>query len=717
MSKHPLARRARLLAARTSVRQPAYGDGMFFFTRPVGAPMNYPEGRGENRNMNPRGEFAVTTGYTSGGDFLGDYYADGANTRPGGYGDGGFYFLQKFGQPAGGYGDVAMLNAPPSYGDVAMEEPQVIRMGFAGAVEAQYGAAGDHPGTLPQVRGMDIDIKTSSSGRPSGRGGQRAQTATVASPETVAAFEKAAEDYGRARFWYYVWNRNQSRKVGDVSRAEFRKRSEAFDAAKVAYETAREALLAGVPATFDRRGLGTNAVGTAFNKYELSLIEKGSLAEAYRNVKGKERTHAGSVFNALRDDLKKPFKGDYSNMTLDEALAIARGYFMSDVQSRMVDPGVDAHGTDVRDIWGKEALKNVDKTDFDAMSRAKRPIDQFVAALFTKSFRKQYKDARNAQDQARGNVTSQLLVNKEEFERLRAQAVEVATALATIAPAKSTATNAAQRAKTAADLAKSKRTETETKALGLDVAGTEAAAAATTQAATQADAAAKQAEAGLASVAAAFRALGQAGVSEKAAFDTIVRDARKSATDAGIDAQSAVARIEVVKAAKKAADDKAAADAAKAAADAAAGTVTTAQQAVDVAQRNLDTAKARLAQGQGTQAEVDAAQRALDEANARLTANKVEADRLAAAAAQAAANAQASANTAQALTERAENLGSKVPPGAMQPRGRGPKKVAEDKTSQAGGEGFFSKYSTELILGGAVLAIGGYFAWQKYYKK
>lgn len=695
MSKHPLARRARRLASRTHGSGQAYADGMFFFTRPVGAPINYPEGQGEVRNMSPRGEFAVTTGYTSGGEFLGDFYADGANTRPGGYGDGGFYFLQKVGQPVGGYGAVA---------EQVPEEPQVIRMGFAGIVDTGYGVA--RP-SVPGIRGATPNVTQTTGGRPSGRGGRggEATKASVATPETIAAFEKAADDYGRAKFWYYVWSKNQDRKVGDVSRAEFRKRSDAWDAARTAYATAKAALLEGVPATFDDKGIGTNDIGRAFNGYEDAFITNGYFSEAYRNVDGTKRTHAGSVFDALRDDLKKPLKGDYSDMTLDEAIAIARQYFMRDVQSRMVDPGEPGgKSTDVRDIWGKEALKYVDKSDENAMSRAMRPIQQFVTNLFTNDFRTQYKNERVKQDQIKANLTSRALNDKSTFESLRQKAVAEAAATDVLTAVKDTTSAAAQGAQRAADAAANKRTEAETKSLGMDVAGTEAAAAAATQSASQANTYAKQAEAAVAAAAAAFRTLGTGASTLRDGIATDVTNARKSATNASIDAQSAVARIEATKAAKKAADDKAAADAA-------ARTVDAAQQAVDAAQRNLDAVKARLAQGQATQADVDAAQRALDDAKGRLTSAQAEAARLADAATQ-------SAQNATDLNKRADDLGSKVPEGAVQPRGKGPmRKVGGDDIEQAGGEGFFSKYSTELILGGAILAIGGYFAWQKYGKK
>jgi len=693
MSKHPLARRASRRSFRPSGRQQTYGDGMFFFTRPVGAPINYPEGQGENRNMSPRGEYAVTTGYTSGGEFLGDYYADGANTRGGGYGDGAFYFLQKVGQPVGGYGDISM--------NVPSDEPQVVRMGFAGAVDEQYGAATP---TVPGIRGPSPRVTQTTGGRPSGRGGQRAQTATVASPETVAAFEKAADDYGRAKFWFYVWSNNQSRKVGEVSRAEFRKRSDAWNAARTAYDAAERALLAGVPATFDSKGIGTNAIGLAFNKYALSLIDNGYYAEAYRNAKGSERTHAGSVFDAIRDDLKDPLKGKYSGMSLDEAVAIARGYLSRDVQSRMVDPEVDARSADVVNIWGKDALKYVDKSDLDAMNLRKRPIDQLTKAVFTSAFRTQYQTERAKQDRARAGLTSGLLTNKQTFENLRQKVVTDAAAMVVVTRAKDAVLVAAQGAKNAEDAAKVKSTEAETRALGMDVAGTEAAAAAAMPFAAQADAFAKQAESALATATSALRTLGTSAASEKRAVETAVGQARMSATNAARYAQSAVARVESAKAAKKAADDKAALDAVT-------RTVESAQQAVDAAQRNLDAVKARLALGQATQMDVDAAQRALDEATGRLVAAQAEAARLAEAAKQ-------SAQAASDLDKRADDLGTKVPEGAVQPRGRGPlRKVETDKSTQAGGEGFFSKYSTEVILGGAVLAIGGYFAWQKYGKK
>ena len=222
--------------------------------------------------------------------------------------------------------------------------------------------------------------------------------------------------------------------------------------------------------------------------------------------------------------------------------------------------------------------------------------------------------------------------------------------------------------------------------------------------AAQADAFAKQAENALATATSALRTLGTSAASEKRTVDTAVGQARMSATNAARYAQSAVARIESAKAAKKAADDKAALDAVT-------RTVESAQQAVDAAQRNLDAVKARLAQGQATQADVDAAQRALDEATSRLVAAQAEAARLAEAAKQ-------SAQAASDLDKRADDLGTKVPEGAVQPRGKGPmRKVGGGDAEQAGGEGFFSKHSTELILGGAVLAIGGYFAWQKYGKK
>jgi len=694
MSKHPLARRARSLASRTHGRRDAYGDGMFFFTRPVGAPVNYPEGQGENRNMDPRGAFAVTTGYTSGGEFLGDYYADGANTRPGGYGDGAFYFLQKVGQPAGGYGDVAMQ---------APTEPPVVRMGFAGIINTDYGVATP---SVPGIRGVDVRSTRTRSDVGAGRGG-RATSASVADPATIAAFEKAGDDYGRAKFWYGVWGDNQRKKVGDISRAEFRKRSDQWNAARRAYETAKTALLAGTDATFDSRGLGTNALGKAFNSYELALIDNGYYAEAYRNVatSGK-RTHAGSVFDAMRQDLAGPLKGDYRSMTLDEAIDIAREYLFSDAQSRMVDPNDDPGGkaTDVKDIWGKEALKYVDKTDYDAVSRAMRPIQQLTGAIFTDDFRAKYKRKRNDQDRARAGLAQYYINSKSTFEDLRKTAVAQAAAQANLTAVKDTIARAGQSAKNAEDAALTKSTEAETKALGFDVAGTEAAAAAAGQFAATADTSAKQAEAAASSAAADLRTMGASGAADKRDIEQGAAQARRSATNAAQYAQSAVARIEAAKAGKKAAEDKAAADAA-------ATTAATAQQAVDAAQRNLDAVKARLAQGQATQADVDAAQRALDEANARLTAAKAEADRLA-------QTAQASAANAQSLNERADDLGTKVPEGAVQPRGKGPmRKVGGGDTEQAGGEGFFSKYSTELIIGGAILAIGGYFAWQKYGKK
>lgn len=788
MSKHPLARRARRLASRTRERGQAYADGMFFFTRPVGAPINYPEGRGENRNMSPRGEYAVTTGYTSGGEFLGDYYADGANTRSGGYGDGAFYFLQKFGQPAGGYGDVAMVQAPPAYGDVAMnipaDEPQVIRMGFAGAVEAQYGAAGDRPGKLPEVRGMVPDVKGASSGRPTGRsqtavpGGTPPEVA-VARPEVVAAFEAAAFAYGREKFWADFWNAQRG-DLSDVSKQEKAAASSKAASAKSALDSTAAELLRDLPFSreYTNKGQPTNEPTRLFDAYQNDLIAEGYYDQVFRNVESNgKRRYSGTMAKAIFRDIIKPLakkqwknherKGDqtlvFSKVDLDPYVSRARDYFLADPQSYIVE-GTDAsaQAQTYKDVLGTAGLRVTEgrgdyELDFpeqysDSNYRTKedRLEATYIYAgkklnpkLFTKNLNAVLKTARDKQVVARDALTARLPSVRAAWEATRKEIVEKAVAkeraTAQVVQAKNTATNVARNAENAADRAKTKRTEAETKALGLDVAGTEAASAASLQAAKDADAAAKQAESALASTAAAFRTLGDSGTSEKAALDAIVRSARVEAEQAAIDAQSTVARIEAAKAGKKAADDKAAAESA-------ARVVEAAQQGVDAAQRNLDAAKAKLAkiqeeqaalqaakatmapaqfaqreaqlaqQAMAAQAEVAAAERALGEATDKLALAKGEQVRRDQA-------AQQSEQKANDLNKRAEDIGaqvpeSKVPPGAVQPRLKGPmRKVETDKSAQAGGEGFFSKYSTELILGGAVLAIGGYFAWKKYGNK
>jgi hypothetical protein len=766
MSKHPLARRARRLASRTRERGQAYADGAFFFTRPVGAPINYPEGRGENRNMSPRGEYAVTTGYTSGGEFLGDYYADGANTRSGGYGDGAFYFLQKFGQPVGGYGDVAMVQAPPTYGDVAMnipaDEPQVIRMGFAGAVGAQYGVA--TPG-VTGVRSANPTLTGASSGRPGATGtgagaGADAQTgARGGRSDQGTRADKAAYDIipsalpelvaslvalGNAEYWKDFWSRARSVRrppgYSDESEKQYEVANTTYRDALRAARDKETAYLKGLP----KEG----GFGRTFDAFRNTYIRKGWLDQAFRNVEESGRKASPSVVDAIKRDVFKPYAEEV--LKYDDALLMAKRYIYASVESdwdkskmesmlrspgATKDPrydskyGVLKSGTTAYvslksysdgPEWfypinfsarGKAASMSRSEIIRESLDIRSHVIDDrwkmFFGRLFTKGLYDQITEKRAALDAERVAVEEKLENVKANLEQERVQAVNKATAAIaaerTVLDAKASAEASAQQARVAADAAKAKRTETETKALGLDVAGTEAAAAAATDAAKQADTYAKQAEATLAATASAFRTLGEAAKTNKSAIESAASGARAAAQNASIDAQSAVARIEATKAAKKAADDKAVAEAAL-------RVVETAQQAVDAAQRNLDDVKARFAQKQATQADVDAAQRALDEANSRLALAKGEADRREQAAAE-------SAKNAEDLSTRADTLGSKVPPGAVQPRGKGPTTVSTDKASQAGGEGFFSKYSTELLIGGAVLAIGGYFAWQKYGKK
>jgi hypothetical protein len=618
-------------------------------------------------------------------------------------------------------------------------------MGFAGAVDEQYGAATP---TVPGIRGPSPRVTQTTGGRTSGRGGQGARADEAAydiTPNVVPEFIAALVALGNAEYWKDFWGRARGTRRPPGFSTESEKQ---YEVSNTTYDTALRNARAKEAAYL--KGLSKDgAFGRALGAFRTAYTRKGWLDQAFRNVESTGRKASPSVVDAIKRDVFKAYSEEV--LPYDDAVLMAKRYVYQSVESdwdknkmetMLASPGPSSnaryetkYGVLKSGTTAYVSLKSYSsgpewfypipvsaQDEANRMSRSQilresGTVRRYVindrwkmlfGKIFGSSLYEEIRARRTTLDAERTAVEAKLESLKVDLGQARDRAVgNAATALAaerTVASAKTASTTAAQQAQVAATAAASKRTEAETKALGMDVAGTEAAATAATQAATQADTYAKQAEAAVATAASSFRVLGEAAKTDKTAVDRAASSARTAARNAGIDAQSAVARIEAVKAAKKAADDKAALDAVT-------RTVESAQQAVDAAQRNLDAVKARLALGQATQMDVDAAQRALAEATGRLVAAQAETARLAEAAKQ-------SAQAASDLDKRADDLGTKVPEGAVQPRGRGPlRKVETDKSAQAGGEGFFSKYSTEVILGGAVLAIGGYFAWQKYGKK
>ena len=249
----------------------AYGDGMFFFTRPVGAPDD---------------ESLAT------------------------YGDGMFFFTQPVGAPD--------RIRPGTYGAAAAGTSAL--KGGAGNLRASLtgGAAGKQilSGTRTRTRYTEVspadltafqkaagdvgvwtfwyDFWSRSGSAPKATGGTR-----TASDTTVSGGSDEARSAAKAK----------------------------VDAAKSALTSAKNLLLSDVP-----NNVASYAkTGQVLDRYASVLATQGWYGQAFRNVSGSSRKSSSLVFGAIRRDAMDPYVA--GSLSLDSAVKTTRAYIRSDVQS------------------------------------------------------------------------------------------------------------------------------------------------------------------------------------------------------------------------------------------------------------------------------------------------------------------------------------------------------------------------------------------------
>jgi hypothetical protein len=704
--RHPANRRS---------AQAPYGDGMFFFTRPVGAPDEISEGE---------------------------------------YGDGMFFFTRPVGAPddvsEGEYGDGAFFFTQP------VGAPQSIRPGTYGRANA-YGAA------------KAADVKKAGAGlRATLKGGgldpTKNRTAKVTtkyadvSSADLAAFEKAAGDAGVWSFWAGFWQMqgsapmavtragaavsgsrgtvsNAPASVSSTSKSALSDATTKASAAKTNLDAAKQKLLSAVP-----NATASSGTAAALDTYASVLSANGWYGQAFRNVSGSTRKAAGTVIDAIRRDAMDPYvKG---TLSLTNATKIARGYILSDVESYYGDAAAwkieepttknkklkygKVDGDDVaskgvgwlvsatgwslnlidsvfsktkgwdQDLIVKDGTKNyyfVKQSDAETYRTYLKQRD-FRNAVMTSAFNTEISNARSAQVKSRDTNTANLSKKKQAFLDARKKAFDQQIAIEQADADKQNAV-AAVRSKRAeaerlleqirgyATEARSQRTAAETAAtVTFDQSAASTAATAANAAAVSAQSALSQVKSAADAAKSSASKAGGLADADATAASTAYADANSAVSEAESDAELANAQVTLAAANKKAADDKAAADVA--AAEAAAAEAAAADAA------------AKVAAGQMSQAEADALK-------ATAAAERAEADRLAGV-------ATASADNAEKIREASLPEDKKSLIGSPKSE-----KVGFLTASGTGEESFVSKYKLWIGLG-SVAAIGGGYWWytQKY---
>ena len=708
--RHPANRRS---------AQAPYGDGMFFFTRPVGAPDEISEGE---------------------------------------YGDGMFFFTRPVGAPdaisEAEYGDGAFFFTQP------VGAPQSIRPGTYGRANA-YGAA------------KAADVKKAGAGlRATLKGGgldpTKNRTAKVTtkyadvSSADLAAFEKAAGDAGVWSFWAGFWQMqgsapmavtragaavsgsrgtvsNAPASVSSTSKSALSDATNKASAAKTNLDAAKQKLLSAVP-----NATASSGTAAALDTYASVLSANGWYGQAFRNVSGSTRKAAGTVIDAIRRDAMDPYvKG---TLSLTNATKIARGYILSDVESYYGDaaawkieepttknkklkygrwivntPGewvafaavaatlgatfftvklaealLSKKGFETWDIAtsdGKNKIFFMTDADKEVYKTYLKQRD-FRNAVMTSAFNTEISNARSAQVKSRDTNTANLSKKKQAFLDARKKAFDQQIAIEQADADKQNAV-AAVRSKRAeaerlleqirgyATEARSQRTAAETAAtVTFDQSAASTAATAANTAAVSAQSALSQVKSAADAAKSSASKAGGLADADATAASTAYADANSAVSEAESDAELANAQVTLAAANAKAASDKAAADAALAAAAAAEAA------AADAA--------AKAAAGQMSQAEADALKQ-------QATAARAEADRLAGV-------ATASADNAEKIREASLPEDKKSLIGSPKSE-----KVGFLTASGTGEESFVSKYKLWIGLG-SVAAIGGGYWWytQKY---
>jgi hypothetical protein len=685
----------------------AYGDGMFFFTRPVGAPDAISEGE-----------------YGDGMFFFTQPVGAPEGEEPS-YGDGMFFFTQPVGAPNGAA--TVPNGAPMSYGAAKPSAALTLKPGAATLKSAD-------PRKSKGVTTKYVDVSSSD----------------------LAAFQKAAGDLGVRNFWADFWamrgatplsvtrptaatggSREASSapaSVSSTSKSLASTDATKVTAAKTALDAAKKKILSGVP-----NATSTSAVAKALDVYAAGFSAQGWYAQAFRNVSGSDRKASSVTIDAIRRDAMDPYvKG---TLSLTSATKIAQGYIRSDVESyygdatawKIEEPttknkklkygmvpaekiGPQVVGwlittfawsaNFIASIWsdtkgwnqdlivkdGNKKLYFLKQSDAETYRTYLKQRD-FRNAVMTSAFNSEISKLRSSQVSSRDKNNGALGKLSQAFLDARKKAFDDQIAFEQAeADKQSAATTARARLaeaekyvasiRAAATTARDQRTAAETAAsvtYDADAASTAASAANT---------AASEAESGLSRVRTAADAVKTAAANaggladaQKASAETAYTDAESAASDARADADLASGQAIIAAANRKAADDKAAADAAAAEA--------TAAEAAAAA------AAAQVASGQTSQAEADALK-------AKADAERAEANALAGVAAASEANAQ-------------KILEANTPADRRTLEGTPGMKKVGFLAGGAGEESFVSKNKLWIGLG-AVAAIGGGYWWytQKY---
>ena len=355
--RHPANRRS---------AQAPYGDGMFFFTRPVGAPDEISEGE---------------------------------------YGDGMFFFTRPVGAPdaisEAEYGDGAFFFTQP------VGAPQSIRPGTYGRANA-YGAA-----KAADVKKAGAGLRASLTKPTGGR------TAPTISADAYKAFEKAAFDVGVWDFWTNFWGGSRTRSATAVSGTVSGEAPAApvtlSDASQVAYAdasaklTAAKAALASATAPLLKGVSSDTAVRQALAVYTYALIEQGWYAQAFRGLSGATRNTSKLLTDAIVRDVKAIGRGP--------DVAVAQGYLLRDAQSAFTaDDYVSAAVSLTKK--GKKATQD----EMDRYSRARAQAKSLALEILSTDFESARSRVRNEQVAARNTLSAAVSSAKSAFEAARTAA-------------------------------------------------------------------------------------------------------------------------------------------------------------------------------------------------------------------------------------------------------------------------------------------------------
>jgi hypothetical protein len=359
--KHPANRRS---------AQAPYGDGMFFFTRPVGAPDAISEGE-----------------YGDGMFFF---------TRPVGapdviseaeYGDGMFFFTQPVGAPNGAA--TVPNGAPMSYGAAKPGAALTRKPGAATLNKPTGGRA------APQI-----------------------------SADAYKAFEKAAFDVGVWRFWTSFWapgtrstvatsgTQGKASEAGvqsDQSKSAYKDALTKYAAANKVLEAAAAPLQKGIS--------GDSAARQALKQYTYALSDQGWYAQAFRNLTGSTRKISKTVSDAVVRDFRAALKTAQGGSA---AVSLAQTYLLRDAQSAFTKADFEKTYPGSVPVRRDGESAKAYNARVDEYNIAYFSAGDYAKSVFSSDFEQRRDAVRDAQAKAYVLLPTTVAEAKSAFEAARA---------------------------------------------------------------------------------------------------------------------------------------------------------------------------------------------------------------------------------------------------------------------------------------------------------